>query len=77
MQDKGRVHYQGRLLPVFQALRGQPVGARATATDGLVEVLFCHQAAKRLNLGECSKAEQKCYLCIRHIRYPCSRSAQQ
>jgi transposase InsO family protein len=57
VQDKGRVHYKGRLLPVSQALRGQPVGVRATATDGLVEVLFCHQVVKRLNLAECRKAE--------------------
>ena len=57
VQDKGRVHYQGRLLPVSQAFRGQPVGVRATATDGLVEVLFCHQVVKRLNLAECQKAK--------------------
>ena len=57
VQDKGRAHYQGRLPPVSQALRGQPVGVRATATDGLLEVLFCHQVVKRLNLAECRKAE--------------------
>jgi hypothetical protein len=33
------------------------VGVRATNTDGLVEVLFCHQVVKRPNLGECRKAE--------------------
>jgi hypothetical protein len=57
VQRGGEVHFGGRLLPVSKAFRGQPVGVRATNTDGLVEVLFCHQVIKRLTLGECPKAE--------------------
>ena len=57
VQNGGDVHFGGRLLHVSKAFRGQPVGVRVTDTDGLVEVLFCHQVVKRLTLGECRKAE--------------------
>jgi len=57
VQRGGEVHFGGRLLSVSKAFRGQPVGIRAAASDGLVEVLFCHQVIKRLTLGECPKAE--------------------
>ena len=41
---------------ISQAFRNQPVGVRATNTEGLVEVLFCHQITKRTRLRECPKA---------------------
>lgn len=53
VQDKGIVHFQGRLVRVSKALRGQPVGLRPMSTDGCWEVLFCHQIIRRLDLREC------------------------
>ncbi len=57
VQAKGFIYFQGRLLRVSKAFRGQPVGLRAMSVEGCWEVLFCHQVIRRLDLREWPKAE--------------------
>jgi transposase InsO family protein len=57
VQSKGWVHFQGRIVQVSRAFRGQPVGLRPMSRDGCWEVLFCHQIIRRIDLRECPKAE--------------------
>lgn len=49
VQDKGEISFQGRVLRLSRALRGQPVGLRPTARDGCFEVYFCHQKLMELD----------------------------
>jgi transposase InsO family protein len=51
VQGKGEISFRGRILKVGQAFSGYPVGLKATATDGIFDVLFCHQTIRQLNLA--------------------------
>jgi transposase InsO family protein len=55
VQDKGQVFFEGRLLRVSKAFRGERVALRVGAEDR-VEVLFRHQVIRRLSLRECPQA---------------------
>lgn len=46
----GRIHWQGRRWRVSHALARQPVALRPTATDGLLEVRYCHQVVRQIDL---------------------------
>jgi transposase InsO family protein len=51
VQANGEVCYQGRVLKVSKAFRGQPVALRPSTTqDGLIEVFFCHQKVAKWDL---------------------------
>ena len=46
----GEVRYARRKLKVSNALTGLPIAFRATASDGVFDVFFCHHRFMRLNL---------------------------
>ncbi len=52
VQQKGEIHFKGKTLKVGHAFSGYPVGLKATATDGVFDVLFCYQTIRQINLRE-------------------------
>jgi len=40
VQAGGEIHYRGRTWAIGKAFRGEPVGLRATTTDGVLEVYY-------------------------------------
>ena len=52
VQQKGEIYFKGKILKVGHAFSGYPVGLEATATDGVFDVLFCHQTIRQINLRE-------------------------
>ena len=50
VQNKGQVHFQGRLFTVSSALQGYPVALRAVNTDGQFDIYFCHHKVTRIDL---------------------------
>jgi transposase InsO family protein len=55
VQAGGQLCYQGRVLKVSKAFRGQPVALRPSAEhEALVEVFFCHQRIAKFDLKEAS-----------------------
>jgi transposase InsO family protein len=52
VQQKGEISFKGKTVKVGQAFSGYPVGLKATATDGVFAVLFCHQTIRQINLRE-------------------------
>lgn len=50
VQDGGFVHFKGRVFRFSSSLRGYPVGIRPTKTDGLFDVMFCHQRIGTIDL---------------------------
>jgi len=52
VQDKGEVHFEGRLYTLSAALHGYPVAFRTAAEDGEFDIYFCHYWIKRIDLRE-------------------------
>jgi transposase InsO family protein len=52
VQQKGEISFRGKEMKVGQAFAGYPVGLKPTSTDGVWEVLFCHQTIKQIDLRE-------------------------
>ena len=52
VQQKGEISFKGKIVLVGRAFRGYPVGLKSTTTDGIFEVLFCHQTIGQINLRE-------------------------
>jgi hypothetical protein len=50
------VSFQGRLLRLPKALRGQAVAFRPTATDGCWDVVFMTERLRTLDLRQAPKA---------------------
>ena len=50
VQQKGEVHFRGRVFEVSRAFRGMPVGLIPTVEDGVYELWFCHQPIGTINL---------------------------
>jgi transposase InsO family protein len=50
VQQGGHCTVQGRPFTVPKAFAGYPVGLRPTTTDGVYDVLFCHQRLLELDL---------------------------
>lgn len=48
----GQIHFRGQVWKVGKAFAGQNIGLRATATDGIYDVLFMTHVIKQLNLRE-------------------------
>ena len=51
VQQHGFISYRGRQFRISKAFTGYPVALRPTVTDGLMEVLFCHQKIAQINLA--------------------------
>ena len=53
VQQKGEIYFKGKILKVGHAFSGYPVGLKATATDGVFDVLFfLYQTIRQINLRE-------------------------
>ncbi len=50
VQNKGVVHFQGRLFTVSSALQGYPVALRPVNTEGQFDIYFCHHKVTRIDL---------------------------
>ena len=48
----GSFEYEGRSLQVSSALKGFPVAARPTTTDGFIEIYFCNQRVGAFHLDD-------------------------
>jgi transposase InsO family protein len=48
----GEIYFRGKAWKVGKAFTGQNIGLRATATDGIYDVLFMVHVVKQLNLRE-------------------------
>jgi hypothetical protein len=49
---EGRVSYRGRTHRLGKAFIGERVAVRPTATDGVVDVFYCHQRVAQLDLRD-------------------------
>ncbi len=49
---KGHFRYRGKPYSVGKAFQGYPVALRATTTDGIWNVFFCHQNIRQVDLHE-------------------------
>jgi transposase InsO family protein len=52
VQNKGVISFQNRPWRVGKALVGQAVALRPTATDGVHDVVFCHQRVTQIDLND-------------------------
>ena len=52
VQDKGMVHFRGRVFTVPSAFRGYPVAVRPTSKDGQFAIYFCHQRIANIDLRD-------------------------
>lgn len=52
VQQKGEISFKGKTIKLGHAFCGFPVGLKATATDAVFDVLFCHQTIRQINLKE-------------------------
>jgi transposase InsO family protein len=52
VQQRGEVHFQGRVIDLSKALVGQPVGFRPTATDGLWDIVFAADLVTQVDLRD-------------------------
>jgi transposase InsO family protein len=50
VQWDGEIHFAGRTFRIGKAFHRLPVAVRPTATDGQLEVFFCHQRIRRIRL---------------------------
>lgn len=48
----GYISFKTRQIYVGEGLRSQPVAIRTTATDGVLDVYFCHHNVRQVNLVE-------------------------
>lgn len=50
VQQKGEVHFRGRVFEVSRAFRGYPVGLSPTTEDGVYEIRFGHHRIKTIDI---------------------------
>jgi transposase InsO family protein len=50
VQQGGAFSFQGRSFRISKAFIGYPIGLRPTITDGVFDVLFCHQRITQISL---------------------------
>jgi transposase InsO family protein len=50
--DKGHFQFQGKRYPAGKAFHGYPIALRATTTDGIFNVFFCHEKIGQIDLHE-------------------------
>lgn len=51
VQQHGFLSYRGRSFRISKAFTGYPVALRPTASDGLLDVFFCHQKIAQISLA--------------------------
>lgn len=52
VQHKGFFSYRGRSFRISKAFAGYPIGLRPTATEGVMDVFFCHQKVAQIDLAD-------------------------
>lgn len=52
VQSRGQISYRGERIAIGKAFRDYPVALRATAEDGLLDIYFCHQRIRQIDLRE-------------------------
>jgi len=52
VDQSGNLSFHGIRLHISKAFYGQPIGLRATTTDGVWDAYFCHQKVKTIDLRE-------------------------
>ena len=50
VQVRGHISYRRQMILVGKAFRGYPVALRPTREDGLVDIYFCHQRVRRVDM---------------------------
>lgn len=50
VRNSGRIKYQGAEHFVGEGLNGQPVAVRPTSTDGVVDIFYCEQKVRSIDL---------------------------
>lgn len=50
VQSRGYIDYRGRRIRIGKAFIGYPVALRPTCQDGIVDVYFCHQRVRQIDL---------------------------
>lgn len=48
----GRIRFNGRTHRISKAFAGEPLAVRATTTEGLMEVYYCHQRVAEINFRD-------------------------
>lgn len=56
VMDGGVISYRNREYRIGKAFTGHPVALRATRTDGVLEVFFCHEKLGRIDLAKANPA---------------------
>lgn len=49
--DHGEISFHGKTFKIGKAFHGFPVALRPTVTDGLYNILFCHEQVAQINLN--------------------------
>ena len=52
VQDKGDLHFRGKVYSVGKAFKGYPVAIRPTTIEGTFNVVFCHQKIGQIDLRD-------------------------
>jgi hypothetical protein len=60
VDEKGKISYLGRRFRISKAFYGYPVALRPTCDDGILNVFFCHQKVKRIDMGNNYPERRKC-----------------
>ena len=50
VRNSGRIKYQGAEHFVGEGLNGQPVAVRHTSTDGVIDIFYCEQKVRSIDL---------------------------
>jgi transposase InsO family protein len=50
--ESGLLSYKGRVFRIPKAFKGYPVALRQTATDGVMDVIFCSHTVSKIDLRE-------------------------
>jgi transposase InsO family protein len=52
VQDKGIVHFRGRVFTIPTALHGYPIAKRPRSNDGIYDIYFCHQKVTEIDIQD-------------------------
>jgi len=52
VDQRGKLYFQGRIINVYKAFTGYPLGLRPTCDDGVWDLYFCQHKIAQINLRE-------------------------
>ena len=50
VQDKGYIHFRGKIFKTSKAFKGYPVALQPTQTEGVFAVYFCHHKITQIDI---------------------------